>query len=89
MNNFCKILNYYHVSSVGTGTKEDAIRPNIPEDVPFSGCISEDNTYLIATNQDLSSYSQVIPLLTDSDLQSKCADLGIAYEDVLKWGVSE
>lgn len=75
---------YYSVAKVGTGTSDDPFRPDVPDGVSWVGGDCGD-MFIIGTDVAIS----VLTPLTDSELQSHCANNGIVYDDVVgKWYVS-
>jgi hypothetical protein len=81
-------MNYYTLPKIGTGTKDDPYRPDIPDSTPFVGNIGSDGDYLILTNVELPTKTNRVKQLPIQGLQNACNSKGIPFNDVYnKWNV--
>lgn len=81
-------MNYYTLPKIGTGTRDDPFRPDIPNGTPFVGNVGNDGDYLIVTPADLPAKTGQVKQLPYQALQNACNAKGIPFDDVYnKWFV--
>lgn len=75
-------MHYYLVNRIGTGTKADPYRPDIPVDT-FVSIPVKDNQFIVGVNEILPGEASA------PNVQTYCAENGISYVDILKWFVGD
>lgn len=78
-----KNANYYTVSKIGVGTKEEPFRPDIPDGFSFVCTECSDGKYLVFTSTELPGKLSIPP----QELETICNEKGINYDDAMKWKV--
>lgn len=80
-------MNHYTLPRIGSGTDADPYRPDVPAGISWVGN-TNGTDYLIATPADLSETAQRKKQLPRQALENAANARGFAYDDVLKWSVS-
>lgn len=78
---------YYIVKAIGDGkTKATAFRPNLPNDIPYSG-IYYKGYYLIASPTDLADTTDIKKQVTSDQIEQAAIARGYTLNDVMSWFV--
>jgi hypothetical protein len=79
-------MYYYVVKAIGDGTRDNPIRPNLPDGTSFVG-ITAKGFYLVGLNEDLPDTIDRKKQVTMQQIESAATSRGATLNDVIPWFV--
>lgn len=79
-------MYYYLVKAIGDGTKDNPIRPNLPEGTSFVG-VTAKGYYLVELNVDLPDTADIKKQVTLQQIENAAVSRGYTLADVMSWFV--
>lgn len=77
---------YYIVKAIGDGSRDNPIRPNLPQGTSFVG-IAYKGYYLVGINVDLPDSADIKKQVTLQQIESAAVSRGYTLNDVQSWFV--